>query len=387
MEWIFALSEYRNAAYGARRTRIGFGYAGTDAGFRQFRHTSNNAIKALDALHMKYWSDIWRGALMKIIRGLLGLIFGAASAAIVGLSGPAGAQSGPAIRIIVPFPPGGSADILARLVSQQIGDTAKQNVIVDNRPGAGASIAYELTARAAPDGNTVVIAANSVVINPLLRKVNFDPVKSFAPVCKLATSPLVFVVNVASPYQTIGDLISAAQARPGALTLAALGPATTQHIAFESFKRATKTNMIFVPFAGGAPAINALLGQQVDAAVANYSEAIEQIKAGKLRALATASASRLKPMPALPTVAESGYPGYAAEVWFGLLAPAATPAGKIAQLGDWFSAAMQSPEVDAKLENVGLYPAVRCGADFAHFIDAQAGDYARIIADANIKAE
>jgi len=320
-------------------------------------------------------------------RGILGMA--ALGAVLIGLTlgGPAAAQSGRPIRVIVPFPPGGSADVLARILSQQIGDTTKQTMIVENHPGAGASIAYDLTARAAPDGNTVVVAANSVVINPLLRKVTFDPVKSFAPVCNLVSSPLIFVVDNASPYKTIGDLIAAAKAKPGTLTLAALGPATTQHIAFEGFKRVTGADIIFVPFSGGAPAVNALLGQHVVAALVNYSEAVEQIKAGKLRALATASASRLKPAPELPTVAESGYPGYSAEVWLGLLAPAATPEKSVAQLSDWFAAAMKAPEVQAKLVSVGLYPAVRCGKDFAAFIKSQSSDYARIIHDANIKVE
>ena len=324
---------------------------------------------------------------MRVLRSFLEITFGAALAAFVGVGGMAFAQSGPPIRVIVPFPPGGSADLLARIVTQQIGEVTKQTMIVENRPGAGASIAYELTARALPDGNTVVIAANSVVINPLLRKVNFDPVKSFSPICDLVASPMIFVVSNASTYKTIGELIAAAHAKPGVLTIAALGPATTQHIAFESFKRATKTDMIFVPFSGGAPAVNALLGQHVDVALVNYSEAVEQIKAGKLRALATASASRLNPAPELPTVAESGYPGYSAEVWLGVLAPAATPGSRVTQLADWFATAMQSSEVRNKLEAVGLYPAVRCGKDFADFINSQSGDYARIIRDANIKVE
>lgn len=322
-----------------------------------------------------------------MLHAFLQITFGAALAALAGVGGTAIAQSGSPVRIIVPFPPGGSADLLARVLTQQIGETTKQTMIVENHPGAGASIAYELTARARADGNTIVIAANSVVINPLLRKVNFDPVKSFAPICDLVASPLIFVVNNASAYKTISELIAAAHAKPGVLTIAALGPATTQHIAFESFKRVTKTDMIFVPFSGGAPAVNALLGQHVDAALVNYSEAVEQIKAGKLRALATASASRLKPAPELPTVAESGYLGYSAEVWLGVLAPAATPGSKIAQLVDWFTTAMQSSEVRKKLEAVGLYPAVQCGKDFADFINSQSDDYAHIIRDANIKVE
>ena len=300
---------------------------------------------------------------------------------------PAWPQAGRPIRIIIPFPPGGSADILARILGQQIGDTDNQTMIVENHPGAGASIAYELTARAAPDGNTIVVAANSVVINPLLRKTNYDPVTSYEPVCNLVTSPLVFVVNSASPYKTIGDLIAAAHAKPGTLTLAALGPATTQHIAVEQFKRATKAEMIFVPYSGGAPVVNALLGDQVTVGLVNYSEAVQQIKAGKLRAIATASSKRIKPQPDLPTVAESGYPGYESEVWLGVLAPAKTPEKSIAQLIAWFTAAMKTPAVEARLLPLGLYPAVVCGKDFGAFIKQKRDEYARIIHDANIKVE
>ena len=326
---------------------------------------------------------------MKVLhRGFLALAaLSVVAAGLAAFSGSASPQSGSPLRIIVPFPPGGSADVLARIVGNQIGAADGQTVIVENHPGAGASIAYDLTARAAHDGNTVVIAANSVVINPILRKTNYDAVTSYEPVCNLVTSPLIFVVNSASPYRTIGDLIAAAHAKPGALTLAALGPATTQHIAVEQFKRTTKSDMIFVTFPGGAPAVNALLGQHVDSALVNYSEAVEQIKAGKLRAIATASSKRIKPAPDLPTVAESGYPGYESEVWLGLLAPAKTPASSIAQLSAWFSAATKVPEVQAKLLAVGLYPAVLCGKDFGAFIQSKNEEYKRIIHDANIKVE
>ena len=137
---------------------------------------------------------------------------------------PAWPQAGRPVRVIIPFPPGGSADVLARILGQQIGEANNQTVIVENHPGAGASIAYDLTARAAPDGNTIVVAANSVVINPILRKTNYDPVTSFEPICNLAISPMVFVVESTSPYKTIGDLIAAAHAKPGTLTLAAPRP-------------------------------------------------------------------------------------------------------------------------------------------------------------------
>jgi tripartite-type tricarboxylate transporter receptor subunit TctC len=205
------------------------------------------------------------------VAALLTVIF---SISIAVLGDPAWSQTGRPIRVIVSFPPGGSADVLARILGKQIGEANGQTVIVENHPGAGASIAYELTARAEPDGNTVVIAANSVVINPLLKKTNYDALTSYEAVCNLVNSPLVFVVNSVSPYQMIGDLVAAAHAKPGTLTLAALGPATTQHIGFEQFKRETKADIIFVPYSGGAPAVNALLGGQVTSALVNYSEAV-----------------------------------------------------------------------------------------------------------------
>jgi tripartite-type tricarboxylate transporter receptor subunit TctC len=321
------------------------------------------------------------------IRRRIWLQLAALSIILAGVIEPALGQAGRPVRMIIPFPPGGSADVLARILGQQIGEANNQTVIVENHPGAGASIAYELTARAAPDGNTIVVAANSVVINPILRKTNYDPVTSFEPICNLVTSPLVFIVNSASPYNTIGDLIAAAHAKPGTLTLAALGPATTQHIAAEQFKRVTKADMIFVPYAGGAPVVNALLGQQVAAGVVNYSEAVEQIKAGKLRAIATASSKRIKPLPDVPTVAESGYPGYESEVWLGLLAPTKTPETSIAQLIAWFTVAMKAPTVETKLLPLGLYPAVVCGNEFSAFVKQKSDEYARIIHDANIKVE
>ncbi len=299
----------------------------------------------------------------------------------------AAAQPGRSLRVIVPFPPGGSADVLARVISAGLGEAAQQAVVVENHPGAGASIAYDLTARAAPDGNLVVVGSNSLVINPLLRKVNYDSVASFAPVCNLVSSPMIFVVNQASPYKTIGDLIAAAHAKPGSITLGALGPATTQHIAAENFKHVTKSDIIFVPFPGGAPAVNALLGQHVDVGLVNYSEGVEQIKAGKLRALATTSAQRIKPAPELPTVAESGYPGYSSDVWLGILGPTGMPASRIDQLAKWLTAVMSTPEVDARLENVGLYPTVTCGSAFAKFIAGKKAEYARIIQEANISVD
>jgi tripartite-type tricarboxylate transporter receptor subunit TctC len=190
-------------------------------------------------------------------------------------SGAAWSQAVRTVKIVVPFPPGGSADILARLLGEQVGKAQGLSVVIENRPGGGASIAYEAVARAAPDGNTLVINGNSVVINPHLRKVNYDPLTSFEPVCYLVSSPQVYVVSPASPYRTLPDLIAAARARPGEITFATVGPATTQHIGFEQLRHAADLKVIYVPYPGGAPAVNALLGGHVAAVLANYSEVVE----------------------------------------------------------------------------------------------------------------
>ena len=301
--------------------------------------------------------------------------------------GPVWAQSGSTIKIIDPFPAGGTADILARLLAQQIGTAHGQTMIVENHPGASASIGYELVSRAAPDGNTLILAANSIVVNPLLRKTNYDALKNFAPICYLANSPLVFVVDNSSPYHTIGDLIAAAHTNPGKLTFAGLGPASARRIQFEQFKRAAKVDMIFVPYPGGAPVVNALLGQQVTVGLVNYSEAVSQLKAGKLRALATGSITRIKPLPEVPTIAESGYSGYKADVWFGVLAPAKTADDTIIKYAAWFTEALKAPEVEKKLLTLGLSPVGSCGADYKNFIAKQYEEYGRVIHDANLKIE
>jgi len=296
-------------------------------------------------------------------------------------------QAARTIRIVVPFPAGGSADILARLLGEQINKANGPTVVIENRPGGGASIAYEAVARAAPDGNTLVINGNSIVINPNLRKVNYDPIASFEPICYLVSSPNLIVVNSDSPYRTLNDYIAAARAKPGELAFAAVGPATTQHIGFEQFKRLANINVTYVPYTGGAPAITALLGGHVSAALQNYSEAVEQLNAGKLRALASLTRARIPPLPNVPTAAELGLKDYEVEVWFGVLAPAKTPKDATAQLATWFKAAMQAPDVRQKLNNLGLYPVGTCLDDFAAHIRRQFDDYGRIIREANIKAE
>jgi tripartite-type tricarboxylate transporter receptor subunit TctC len=260
-------------------------------------------------------------------------------------------------------------------------------VVIEDRPGAGTVIGTEVAARAAPDGNTLLIITSATVVNAHLRKVNYDPLTSFEPICDLTQSPHLIVVNSASPYRTIADLVSAVRASPGALTFASTGPATNSQIAFEMLKRVAKVDMTYVPFPGNAPTVNAILGAHVTSAVANYVDLVEHLEAGKLRALATFTPARIEPLPELPTIAESGYKESEYVNWFGVVAPAKTPKETVSQLSGWFSAALQAPEVRAKLVVQGLYPVGTCGADSAAYLRKQYDEYGRIIREANIKVE
>ena len=309
------------------------------------------------------------------------------SVILLALNSPgAWSQTARTVKIVVPFPPGGPTDTLARLLADEIGRAQGLTMVVDNRPGAGSVIGTEVVSRAAPDGNTLLIIANSFVINPNLKKLNYDPL-SFEPICHLARSPHFIIVNNASPYPMLADLLNAARAQPGELTLATVGPATGPHIAFERLKRVANINMTFVPYAGTAPSVNALLGGHVTAAIADYRDVIAQMKAGKLRALATASRTRLEPVPDVPTVAESGYKDYEAEGWFGMVAPAKTPRETVSQFAGWLIAALQAPEINRKLVDLGLFPVGMCGVDFGAHLRKQYEEYGRIIREANIKAE
>jgi len=292
------------------------------------------------------------------------------------------------IHVVVPFPPGGSADILARLIGQQATQVSGQRIVVENRPGAGTIIGTEAVARAAPDGGTLLVMSNSFVINGIVRaSLPYDPMTSFEPVCFLVDSPQVLVVNETAPFRTLKELVDAATARPGELSYAAVGPATTQHIAGEMFKHAARINLTYVPYAGGAPAVTALVGGHVTTVLANYNEVMEQLRAGKLRPLAVASRERIKPLPDVPTFIEAGYRDFETSAFFGVVAPARTPPDTLAQLAAMLVSALKAPDVTAKLTAQGLEIIGTCGEDFRAHIRRQHEKYTRAIRDANIKAE
>jgi tripartite-type tricarboxylate transporter receptor subunit TctC len=287
------------------------------------------------------------------------------------------------IKIVAPVPPGGPLDFLARLFGEQISRLYGPTIIVENRPGAAGAVGTQAVARAAPDGNTLLIMGPTFVIRPQLQKMDFDPFKSFEPVCYLANSPLIVSVNNESPYRTLADLIAAARVKPGELTLGSLGPGTPQHIAVELLKRSANVDMNYVPYPGDAPAVTALLGAHVTSVVANYQAVSEQLKAGKLRALATASPTRIVSLPEVPTIAESGFDNFDVGVWYGIVAPAQTPKEILSELAGMFTQALQEPGVKARLVAQQLYPVGTCGSDYADYLHKQYDGYGRIIRDAN----
>jgi tripartite-type tricarboxylate transporter receptor subunit TctC len=310
-----------------------------------------------------------------------------AALVIAGLGADGASAQTRTIKIVVPFAPGGGTTIVARLLADHISRVHGPTMVVENRPGGGTVIATEYASRAAPDGATVLMIGNSFVINPNLKALSYDPLRSFDPVCQLTTSPNVVAVNAASRFRTLADLIDAARAKPGEVTTGVNGPATSQQIGFEMLKRAANVNLAYIPFQGGAPAVTALLGQHVDSIYSNLPTAAEQISSGKLRALAVGSRTRTEPMLELPTVAESGSPDYEEDVWFGLVAPAGSPRAMIAEYAAWFAEAIQAPDIKVKLAVQGLYPAAHCGADFAAYLRKEHEKYGRIIRAAGIKPE
>ena len=322
-----------------------------------------------------------------LCRQFVGLVTAVAALCILLVIHGAWSQTMRTMKIIVPASPGAVADILARLLATQITSTQGAAVVVESRPGAGDVIGTEAVARAAPDGNTVLVVGTNFVITPRMRKVDYDPLNSFEPICHLANAPTIIVVNSASPYRTLAELLDVARAKPGELTLASIGPGGVFHLGFEMLRRAAKVDMTFVPYPGNAPALNAVLSQQVTAMFGTYSNVAGYLKAGTLRALAVATPTRAEPLPNVPTVAESGYKDFDVDVWFGAFAPANTPKDMLSRLAGWFATAMQAPEVKEKLLVQGIYPGGPCGSDFAAFIRKQYDDYGRVMAEAKIKAE
>jgi tripartite-type tricarboxylate transporter receptor subunit TctC len=258
------------------------------------------------------------------------------------------------VRFIMPYAPGGSSEILARPIAQELTKNLGQPVVIDFKPGGGTTIGADLVAKSQPDGYTLVMMLSAHAINAtLMPKLPYDTVKDFAPITLAATLPLVVVVPAQSPVRSFQELVAAARARPGKLTFASAGPGNTSHLSVEYLKSQLGLDMIHVPYKGSGPAIIGLLGGEVDFMFDSLSSSLPQIRGGKLRAIAMASARRSRILPEVPTVAEQGVPGFDVSVWYSVLAAAATPAPIVQRLHAEFLRAMRAPEVKEKIEGYG----------------------------------
>jgi tripartite-type tricarboxylate transporter receptor subunit TctC len=285
------------------------------------------------------------------------LIIGAGAGALTGpWAGNAMAQTYPSrpIRFIMPYAPGGSSEILARPIVQELSKNLGQSVFIDFKPGGGTTIGADVVAKSAPDGHTLVMMLSAHAINAtLMPKLPYDTVKDFAGITLAATLPLVVVVPAQSAIRSMADLIATAKARPGKLTFASAGPGNTSHLSVEYLKSLLGLDMIHVPYKGSGPAIIGLLGGEVDFMFDSLSSSLAQIRAGKFRAIAMASARRSRILPDVPTVAESGVPGFDVSVWYSVLAAAGTPAPIVQKLNAEIIRAMRAPEVKEKIEGFG----------------------------------
>ncbi len=293
------------------------------------------------------------------------------------------------IRIVVPFPAGGTTDILARAVAQKLTETNGQPVVVDNRPGAGGNIGAELVAKSPPDGYTLLMGTvGTHAINPsLYAKMPYDHQKDFAPVILVAGVPNVLVINPAVPANSVQDLIAYGKANPGKLNFASSGSGTSIHLAGELFKTMSGVQMTHVPYKGSAPALTDLMGGQVQIMFDNLPSALPQIKGGKLKALAVTSAQRASALPDVPTIAEAGLPGFEATSWFGLLAPAGTPKDVITKLNAEVAKWLATPEAREKLASQGAIAAGKTPEDFAQHIVAETAKWQKVVKESGAKVD
>jgi tripartite-type tricarboxylate transporter receptor subunit TctC len=302
---------------------------------------------------------------------------------------PAAAYPSKPVRLVVPFTPGGSTDILARAVGQKLSEAWGQPVVIDNRPGAGGIIGMEAVARAAPDGYTLVMGhVGTLAANPALyRTLPYDPVKDFAPVTLIARVPNVLVVGPAVPSRSVAELIALAKAKPGKLDYGSGGNGSAAHLATEYFKLKAGVDLQHIPYKGTAPALQDLLGGQIALMITGLPPVLPHVKAGKLRILGVASAQRQRLFPDIPTIAESGVPGYEATQWYGILAPAATPKDVVAKLNREFVKALKDPAVAEKLALEGADPVGDTPEQFAAFIASEIDLWGKVIRATGAKAE
>jgi tripartite-type tricarboxylate transporter receptor subunit TctC len=292
------------------------------------------------------------------------------------------------IRMIVAVPPAGPAETLSRLISPKLSEALGQMIVIDNRAGANGNIAYEMTARAVPDGYTITAVAAGVAINPsLYREVKYDPITDLAAITQGISVPNILVVHPSVPAKSVSELLAYAKARPGQLVFASAGNGTSGHLALEQFRLMSKADFIHVPYKGGGPALTEVLGGQAQALFSIALTATPQVKAGRVRALAITSAKRSALAPDLPTVAESGFPGFEAIGWFGWVAPAKMPNEIVVRFNREIVRILNLPDMQERLRQLGSDPVGNSPAEFAAFIRSEHDKWAKVIKQANIRAE
>jgi tripartite-type tricarboxylate transporter receptor subunit TctC len=314
-----------------------------------------------------------------------------AAIALAFLVATAAAQDYPAkpIKLIVPFPPGGGTDISARTVAGRLSEGGRWTFVVENKPGAGGNLGVEQAVKSPADGYTMVIGQTSnLAINPALyAKLPYDPLRDLSPIVLLVSAPVVLVVTANSKYKSLADLIAAAKNDPGAITYASPGNGTVSHLAGELLQRAAGVKLTHVPYKGAAQALSDTLGGQVQSFMSSVPSALAQVKGGRLRAIAVTSAKRSPELPAVPTIAESGYPGFEANTWYGLLVPAGTPAPIIALLNAEVNRVLAMPEVRARLASEGGDTLGGSPERFATFLAAEHAKWGRVVRESGAKVD
>ena len=308
---------------------------------------------------------------------------------IAGVATSAAAQSYPTrpVKLLVPFPPGGSNDVAGRILAAALTEKWGQSVVVENRAGAGGVVGTEVASKAVPDGYTLLVVSSAYPVSPALYKLNYDQSKAFVPVARFGSGAGVLSVNPKVPAKSVQEFLALDKAKPGTLNFASAGIGSFEHLAEALFKLQTHANFVIVQYKGGGPALSDLLGGQVQAQIGSLIQTTVHIQAGELRALAVTGSKRISALPNVPTVAESGVPGFEATNWWGVVAITGTPQPIITKVHDDINAVATTPAMREKLDKIGAEPAPMTMAEFGQFIAAETARWAKVVQEAHIKVE
>jgi len=317
------------------------------------------------------------------------LFAGLAWAVLATTSAAGSAQDYPTrpVRMIIPFPPGGSNDIVGRMVGTRLGERLGRPVVIDNRGGAGGLIGTELAVKSQPDGHTLLVISVAYAYNPFMYKLSFDPVKAIVTVAQLGTGPNAFAVHPALPAKSVKEVIALAKAKPGQLRYASAGVGTFQHLSSELFRLMAGVDMVHVPFKGGGPAMVSVISGETQISIGSLIQTLPHIRSGRLRALGIGGTKRSPVLPDVPTIAESGLPGYEANNWWGIVAPAGTPPGIVKRLHGEITGILTAPDVQKWFASEGAESVNRTPEEFASIITSEMGKWGKVVKQAGIRGE